>query len=547
MPAVVVVPGGVPACESRGCSGDPAPPHDLVTGNIGLIAALEAIAAEGEAGREDREGASGTHDGRRTMTARRIFRGARAPLAARLFGWTLLAAVCGFLLWIVFGGGAQAGDPKAAARAIGNAGAATAGAIARDAAKAATVPGYAGTNLPERNIGADALETEGQARLADPDDPGGQAGRSVVEGATTRPTVPVTVSDPGVARGKAVAADPQAPAHGADNLASGAVSDCGAGLPEADRGGACGSVRWCVGADCGSTEAQANTGFVEATTRLNMAVEMGGEEFDRDSLRIFTGRKRACHIHFGGLANCCKNSGALVGLANCSASERELAEERNAGNTHYLGKYCSKRVFGVCIRRSRAWCVFSSKLGRILHQQARPQLGIGWGSCRGFTVAEIERIDFGALDLSEFADNLMDGSTRARRVAARRRRHADAHEGPGARLLRAATVMVRPDDIRPPACPGTVFAAWRCSASGRCWVRPTATGEWRSWCGAAASAGISTATGRRNDNRILQRHRERPHRPLSATRNPRPIASRRCARRSKRRAPKRSSIRRRRR
>ena len=52
VPAVVVVPGGVPACESRGCSGDPAPPHDLIAGNIGLIAALEAVAAEGEAGRE---------------------------------------------------------------------------------------------------------------------------------------------------------------------------------------------------------------------------------------------------------------------------------------------------------------------------------------------------------------------------------------------------------------------------------------------------------------------------------------------------------------
>ena len=338
----------------------------------------------------------------------------------RLLTWIAMFALCCLTLWVVSGMAARAqsipgtlpgaGDPKATARAIGNAGAATAGTIARDASKAATVPGYAGTNVPERNIGADALESEGQARLADPDDPGGQAGRSVVEGATTRPTVPVTVSDPGVARGKAVAADPKAPAHGADGLASGTVSDCGAGLREADRGGACGSVSWCVGADCGSAEAQANTGFVEATTRLNMAVEMGGEEFDRDSLRIFTGEKRACHIHFGGLANCCKNSGALVGLANCSASERELAEERNAGNTHYLGTYCSKRVFGVCIRRSRAWCVFSSKLGRILHQQARPQLGIGWGSCRGFTVPEIERIDFGALDLSEFADNLMDGS-----------------------------------------------------------------------------------------------------------------------------------------
>ena len=52
VPAVAVVPGGVPACASRGCADDPAPPHDLVTGNIGLAAALEAIAAEGDTGRD---------------------------------------------------------------------------------------------------------------------------------------------------------------------------------------------------------------------------------------------------------------------------------------------------------------------------------------------------------------------------------------------------------------------------------------------------------------------------------------------------------------
>ena len=52
VPAVVVAPGGVPACRSRGCSDDPAPPHDRVTGNIGLAAALEAIAAEGSAARD---------------------------------------------------------------------------------------------------------------------------------------------------------------------------------------------------------------------------------------------------------------------------------------------------------------------------------------------------------------------------------------------------------------------------------------------------------------------------------------------------------------
>ncbi len=52
VPAVAVVPGGVPACRSRGCTEDPAPPHDLVTGNIGLAAALEAVAEEGDAGGE---------------------------------------------------------------------------------------------------------------------------------------------------------------------------------------------------------------------------------------------------------------------------------------------------------------------------------------------------------------------------------------------------------------------------------------------------------------------------------------------------------------
>ena len=52
VPAVAVVPGGVSACVSPGCSQDPPPPHDLVTGNIGLDGALEAIAREGGPGRD---------------------------------------------------------------------------------------------------------------------------------------------------------------------------------------------------------------------------------------------------------------------------------------------------------------------------------------------------------------------------------------------------------------------------------------------------------------------------------------------------------------
>ena len=52
VPAVVVVPGGVPHCRSRGCADDPAPPHDRIAGNIGLAAALEAVSEEGTVARE---------------------------------------------------------------------------------------------------------------------------------------------------------------------------------------------------------------------------------------------------------------------------------------------------------------------------------------------------------------------------------------------------------------------------------------------------------------------------------------------------------------
>ncbi len=330
----------------------------------------------------------------------------------RLLTWMAMFVLVCLMLWVVSGMAAKAEeDPKAAARAIGNAGNAAARTVARDSSNTSEVPGYAGTNLPERSIGASRLQDEGRARLADPDDPGGAAGRAVIRGTTSRPPESVPATDPVVRRSETIAASPQSSAHGADGLASGSTADCGADLQDAEGGGSCGRVTYCVGAGCETVRPEANTGFVEATTRLNMALELGGDEFDRNNLRFFVGQRRACHIKLFGLANCCKNSGLLIGLGNCSASEKELAEERNAGNTHYLGRYCSKRTFfGVCIRRSRAWCVFGSKLGRILHQQARPQLGIGWGSCRGLSIAEVESIDFARVDLSEFTQDLMDSS-----------------------------------------------------------------------------------------------------------------------------------------
>ena len=316
-----------------------------------------------------------------------------------------------FLMAQPLGDYTRAEDPRTAARAMGDAGRMAATAATMDPASASKVPGYAGTNLKERDIGAADLEDAANEVLADPDDPGGQAGRYVTKGVSTRDKVKIKTDDPVAVRGEEVQEDPSAPRFQASGLASGSASDCGAGLAQAESGGACGSVSWCVGADCESTAVQANTGFIDSTAKLNMVMELGGEEFDRGNLLFFRGERRSCRIRWGGLADCCKDSGLLIGLGNCTESERLLAQERHAGNTHYLGVRCAKRIFGVCVRKERVWCVFGSKLGRILQEAARSQLGIGWGSCRGFTVEEMERIDFEAVDLSEFTENLMDGAS----------------------------------------------------------------------------------------------------------------------------------------
>ena len=316
-----------------------------------------------------------------------------------------------FILAHLSAGDSRAEDPKAAARAMGNAGRATAAAVAKDPASTSRVPGYAGTNRPERDLNAADLENAAARALADPDDPGGRAGRSVIEGTTVRPEASVGTDDPIPVRGEEIQGDPGASRFGAAGLASGSVTECGAGLNRAEAGGACGSVAWCVGADCETRSSQAGTGFVDAATKLNMVLELGGEEFDRGNLLFFRGERRSCRIRWGGLADCCKDSGLLIGLGDCTEGERLLAQERHAGKTHYLGTRCAKRIFGVCVRRERVWCVFGSKLGRILQEAARAQLGLGWGSCRGFTVGEMERIDFEAVDLSEFTDDLMDGAS----------------------------------------------------------------------------------------------------------------------------------------
>jgi conjugal transfer mating pair stabilization protein TraN len=98
----------------------------------------------------------------------------------------------------------------------------------------------------------------------------------------------------------------------------------------------------------------------------------------------------------------------LSGILDCDKASIELSMQRQAGICHHVGNYCSsKDPFGGCLEEKEVDCCFPSKLARIINEQGRTQVGRDWGSakapaCDGFTIAELEKLDFAAMDLTEF-------------------------------------------------------------------------------------------------------------------------------------------------
>ncbi len=138
-------------------------------------------------------------------------------------------------------------------------------------------------------------------------------------------------------------------------------------------------------------------------------------------IRVFSGMGYKCRRSGTetGFTNCCSGgTGDAWGIGGdpCNDEEKTLAQKREQSMCYYIGTYCSRKIkglgFSVCLQKKESWCCFNSKLARIIHEQARPQLGIGWGSaeypnCRGFTLEELARIDWTAIDFSEFTADII--------------------------------------------------------------------------------------------------------------------------------------------
>lgn len=97
----------------------------------------------------------------------------------------------------------------------------------------------------------------------------------------------------------------------------------------------------------------------------------------------------------------------VMQLMECEQSEQQLSMRRGAGLCEYVGSYCSQKVLGSCVERTKGFCCFNSRLAKIVNVEGRKQLGKTFGDpaapdCGGFTAEELELIDFSEIDFSEF-------------------------------------------------------------------------------------------------------------------------------------------------
>lgn len=174
---------------------------------------------------------------------------------------------------------------------------------------------------------------------------------------------------------------------------------------------------FCLTGDCHDSSYQANGELLEVISQLNLLKEVQDDIRSQtgSGFQIFKGEDKRCTRNCVSFKDCCggmKGWGMSLHIAGCSEGEKQLAKMREQGLCHLIGTYCDKKVLKKCVRKKTSFCCFSSKLARILQEQGRSQLGIGWGDernpvCRALSVEELARIDLSKIDFSEIFSDLM--------------------------------------------------------------------------------------------------------------------------------------------
>ena len=182
-----------------------------------------------------------------------------------------------------------------------------------------------------------------------------------------------------------------------------------------------GEVPFCLTGDCTDQSWNPNQDMVEALSKLSLLNELQKDinqafkDGSKSVVNIFRGNSMSCSKHFMNFSDCCglkSGWGEQLRLTKCLPDERLLSDLRKAGRCHMIGTYVAEKGPIGWIRKKTTFCCFESKLARAIQQQARGQLGIGWGSveapnCRPLTIQEFTRVDFKRINFSEVFSDVM--------------------------------------------------------------------------------------------------------------------------------------------
>lgn len=175
----------------------------------------------------------------------------------------------------------------------------------------------------------------------------------------------------------------------------------------------CGKPVSCTDGNCGTEQSATapDEDFNQAMAELS-ALANASSDFNAN--QIFKGKVSSCRKDGFGFSNCCNDDGwgQGIGLAQCNDEEKQLGEDKQNGLCVEVGTKCVAKapITGSCIKKKKVYCCYNSKLGRIVQQQGRPQIGLNFGSgknpsCSGLSAEQLQQLNFGEMDFSEaYAD-----------------------------------------------------------------------------------------------------------------------------------------------
>jgi hypothetical protein len=165
---------------------------------------------------------------------------------------------------------------------------------------------------------------------------------------------------------------------------------------------------FCLDGSCSNQNYQPSKDFEQAMSTLAAA---GEAEITFDNHFIYKGKAETCRTQALGYLNCCtdKGWGKDLNLAKCTSEEKALGKAQEQGLTIQVGdQYCSHRTLGICTENKKSYCIFNSKLARIVQEQGRrDQLKINFGdeenpNCQGLTPEQLQKIDFKKINFKDF-------------------------------------------------------------------------------------------------------------------------------------------------